>query len=198
MPSLSCLRVRRSGESDDLSPLTTVHPPTPRISGLSPPAGSPNTPKGGVAFTYQPFGSLPGGSASFSKDPPLSGRPRKGGTGVRPTPATGSPPLSASTSDPAWLPSFAFSAPHLLCRHRPFPRAAAAALAGATAALRHLRRLLGFRPARPRPAVRHIRSGSYRPLAPVPLPPGRSSVRILRMVLAVSSCRTYRLPRRPR
>lgn len=47
-------------------------------------------PKGGVAFTYQPSRSLPGGSARFSKDPPLSGRPRKGGTGGRPAPATSS------------------------------------------------------------------------------------------------------------
>lgn len=106
-------------------------------------------------------------------------------------------PLLSPTRDPARLPSLVFSAPHLLCRHRPFPRAAAAALAGTTAALRHLRRLLGFRRAQLRPAVRHIRPGSYRPLAPESLLPGRSSVRILRMVLAVSSCRTYFLSRRP-
>lgn len=68
-----------------------LHPRTPRSSGLSPPAGSPTTPKGGVAFPHQPSCFLPGDSVSFSKDPPLSGRPRKGGTGVRPAPATGSP-----------------------------------------------------------------------------------------------------------
>lgn len=83
--------MRGSGESDDPSPLTTVQPPTPRISGLWASRRRTQHPKGGVAFTYQPSGSLPGGSAGSSKDPPLIRRPRKGGAGARPAPATGSP-----------------------------------------------------------------------------------------------------------
>lgn len=103
------------------------------------------------------------------------------------------PPLLASTPHPAGLLSLV-RAPHLLCRHRPLPRRAPAALAGATAKLRHLRRLLGFRPAQPRPRCVTSGLGVSAHSPPAALPPGGSSVWILRSVLAVSSCRTYSLP----
>ncbi|KAK2084542.1 hypothetical protein P7K49_037575 [Saguinus oedipus] len=108
-------------------------------------------------------------------------------------------PPSRKYSRPRWGPSFSRSTPHLFCGHRPLPRAANAALAGATAVLRHLRRLLGFRPAQlsPRLASRPAYElPPTRPGASGSRPPS-GSARILRMVLAVSSCRTYSLSRRP-
>uniref|UniRef100_A0A671EXL6 Deaminated glutathione amidase n=1 Tax=Rhinolophus ferrumequinum TaxID=59479 RepID=A0A671EXL6_RHIFE len=46
--------------------------------------------------------------------------------------------------------------------------------------------------------VRHFRPRGFRPLAPAPPPPGRSRVRTLRVVLAVSSWRASSASRRPR
>lgn len=59
--------------------------------------------RGGVALTYQSAYSLPGGSAGSSKDPPLSGWPRKCGTGVKVCTATGFPHSSHKGSGPSQL-----------------------------------------------------------------------------------------------
>ena len=82
-------------------------------------------------------------------------------------PHSHSPTAPSKDSGPGQLALPHVPGPHLLCGHRPLPRAAPAALAGATAVLRHLHRLLGFRPSRlSPPALRHVRSRGYLPLAP--------------------------------
>lgn len=101
---------------------------------------------------------------------PLQVAPQTWGCGKGLHKPQAAPSRDASTPDPAGDPPSRSPAPHLLGRHRPLARAAPAALAGATAVIRHLRRLLGFRPAQlcP-PELRHVRFESCRPLAPAPL-----------------------------
>lgn len=147
------------------------------------------TPHGGAAFASQPPTVPRGRLPSPTTRPSVSGhRVRARSEGLQQPQA---PALLASSPDPARLPSSAFSAPHLLRRHRPLPRAAPAALPRATAALRHLRRP-GASGAQRRPRVTSARGAP--PARPAPPPPGRSRVRPLRVVPAVSSRRASSPP----
>lgn len=133
--------------------------PGPAADGFRFPEPHP-TPHGGAAFTSQPPTVPRGRLPSPTTLPPVSGhRVRAWSEGLQRPQA---PALLASSPDPAGLPSSAFSAPHLLRRHRPLPRAAPAALPRATAALRHLRRP-GASGAQRRPRVTSARG--LRPLA---------------------------------
>lgn len=150
---------------------------------LSPPGGSPRTPR--------VRGPPPPGRRSSPRTLPSPGGHASAGPGQGPAPAAGAPRL-ASSPDPAGPPSSAFSAPHLLGRHRPLPRAAAAALGGATAALRHLRRLPGFRrAARPRRASLPASASAARPAPPPPL---GCPAPVPRAAVDVASCRPYPRP----
>uniref|UniRef100_A0A8C0RNF4 Deaminated glutathione amidase n=2 Tax=Canis lupus familiaris TaxID=9615 RepID=A0A8C0RNF4_CANLF len=162
-PGLSCGRVRGGRQSHARPPPlplpllpSLLSPPSPPLPSRRARAPGRLTlhPGGGVAFTDQPSRALPRTRPASPRTLPSRGGPATPGR-ARGLPQPAAPPAPRTDSGPARLPSFAPSAPHLLCRHRPFPRAAAAALAGATAALRHLRRPLRFRPARPRPRASH-------------------------------------------
>lgn len=120
----------------------------------------------GSLGTPRACGPPPPGRQSSPRTLPSLGAHASAGPGRGPGPAAGAA-RRASSPGPAGPPSSAFSAPHLLGRHRPLPRAAAAALAGAPAALRHLRRLPGFRrAARPRRASLPASASACAPGAP--------------------------------
>lgn len=160
-----------------------IHPPGLRPGHLPRRCESgfllPQTPQhlGGVALTYPPAYS-PSRLLRFLQRPSPRVATQRG-DGVKASTSCRHP-LAASHRPQTHSGALrTFSAPHLFGRHRPLPRTAPAALAGATATLRHFRRLPGFRPAQRLSVLRHVRSGSYRPLALVPLAPGRCSDRIL-------------------
>lgn len=120
-PATACVGSGQAGQLRT-TPARPGHPPRPAPRGSLPEARP--DPGGWLPLPTARWGAR---LARLLQDPP----------------APGGPPRAPRPGQR--LPARAASAPHLLGRHRPLPRAAPTVLAGATAALRHLRRLRGFR-----------------------------------------------------
>lgn len=136
----------------------------PSDLGVLPDPASRGSLPGGSPSTRGAWLSRPSGPSGLLQDPARPGARANPGLERKPAAAAG------ALSGPSGLPSGTLSAAHLLGRHRPLPRAAPAALAGATAAFRHLRRLRGFRRAARR--LGHFRNrGPASSLGTPPIPP---------------------------